>query len=851
MKNSAAELVLKAPLSGPAVALETVPDPVFAQKMVGDGISIDPVNEQLIAPCDGEVIQLHRAAHAVTIKAEHGIEVMMHIGLDTVGLNGTGFNAQVKVGDQVKSGQVLIHFDADFVATKARSLLTQIVITNSDQVTKFSPASGFVQAGKDTILTLTPAATSEQSTQSSAAPITSEDIIVPNPTGLHARPTAVLVGEAKQYSSTIHLYKGTHQGNAKSVISIMGMEVNCGDIINIVATGDDAQAAIDALTPLIRGGLGEDCPPISAASAAASAADSKESHTKEEEAPRSSDPNILLGVTASPGFAIGNIVQLKKQEIDVHEQGESPEQERSKLDSAIKDAFAQLDALQASMEDKEKAEIFSAHQALLKDPELLDNTQSLINDSKSAAYAWKTAYEEQAQQLSQLKNQLFAARANDLLDVGRRVLQLILGLKTDDQVLPDNCILIAEDLTPSDTANLDKDKVLGFCTQFGGSSSHVAILARSMNIPAIAGIEGRALQLENGQRVILNASEAELRLNPSDEEINALQQAKQALEEKQRRNLENASQTANTKDGHRIEVVANIAGLEDTVKALKIGGEGVGLLRSEFLFMDRATAPDEEEQFTTYCDIAKALGKDKPLIIRTLDVGGDKPLTYLPIAAEENPFLGLRGIRVMLEKTDIFRIQLRAILRASALADIAKIHIMFPMVTTMEDLRSARALLEEEREKLGVPAIPVGIMVEVPTTAVMADQFAKEVDFFSIGTNDLTQYTLAIDRGHPILAAQADGLNPAVLQLIANTVKGAHKHNKWVGVCGGIASDELATPILVGLGVDELSVSVPSIPDIKAQVRQLTLPKCQSVAAAALEQSTADEVRALVKEMLQ
>ncbi|WP_086930452.1 phosphoenolpyruvate--protein phosphotransferase [Agarilytica rhodophyticola] len=835
---SISSLVLKAPLSGPLMPLEHVPDPVFAQKMVGDGISIDPVSECLVAPCDGKIIQLHRAFHAITIEADNGLEIMIHIGIDTVSLEGAGFSPKVAVGDQVCCGDPLIEFDADFIATKAKSLLTQIIVLNSDKVTEFQYQSGFATSTQDPVLMLSCESSQETREHHHHETVRSDDIAVPNPTGLHARPTAVLVAEAKKFDAVIHLYKGGDQANAKSLVSIMSLEVNCGDHVNLTAAGSDAQRAIETLAPLIAGGLGESCPEISAPEKQ----EAQASQEQDEDIPLSTDPKVILGVSASPGLAIGKIFQLKRDEINVEEHADNIDQQLTVLQDALKNASKQLQHLQTKVEDEEKAAIFEAHQALLDDPELLDNTKNMIADGKSAAFAWKTAYQLQASLLAKLKNELLAARANDLRDVGRRVLQSILGLDADDTEVPDNTILVAQDLTPSDTANLDRKKVLGFCTMTGGASSHVAILARSMNIPAVAGIEARALQIENGTPVILDAGRAVLKVAPPEEEIERVRQAQNIASIKQQQDLSNAHLAATTADGHNLEIAANIGDLKDAQESVRLGGEGVGLLRSEFLFMNRASAPSEEEQFEVYRDVAKVLRDHQRLIIRTLDVGGDKPLPYLPIDAEENPFLGLRGIRVMLHKTSVFRTQLRAILRAS---EFGNVHIMFPMVTTIEDLRAAKKIVEEEREKLGVKAVPVGIMVEVPTTAILAEQFAPEVDFFSIGTNDLTQYTLAIDRGHPTLAAQADGLNPAVLKLIGNTIAGAHKHNKWAGVCGGIASDPAAVPILLGMGIDELSVSVPSIPSIKAQIRELTLEDCKTLASQALQQNSAAAVREL------
>ena len=439
---------------------------------------------------------------------------------------------------------------------------------------------------------------------------------------------------------------------------------------------------------------------------------------------------------------------------------------------------------------------------------------------------------------------VLAGRATDVRDVGPRVLGEITGQKADTGELPPNAILVAEDLTPTDTAKLDKSKVAGFATVHGGASSHVAIIARSLDIPAVAGIEARALELTAGTKVVLDGSKGTVRLGVSDEELDRIADLQQRRTARRERELAAAFETAVTPDGHHVEVCANIGNLDDARQSQTMGADGVGLLRSEFVFMGRSTAPTEDEQAQIYSDIARALAPGQPLVIRTLDVGGDKPLPYLPIPAEENPFLGERGVRVGLAQPQILRTQARAILRASA--EGARIHVMFPMIATLEDLRQAKAIFEEERAALGVAPVPVGIMMEVPSVAVMARQFAAEADFFSVGTNDLTQYTLAMDRGHPRLAPQVDGCNPAVLGLIWQAVQAAHAAGRWVGVCGGLASDPQAVPLLVGLGVDELSASIPAVPAVKAQIRSMTLTECQELARQALAADTAADVRALV-----
>lgn len=834
-------ICLLAPLSGCLLAIHRVPDPVFAQKMVGDGIAVDPTSQSLRAPCDGEIIQLHSSHHAVSIRTVEGLEILMHIGLDTVELRGKGFTPQVKVGDRVKTGDALIDFDADYIALHAKSLLTEIVITNADRVGNLTYRSGSVAAGKDTILEVTLAgAVDAEAATPVGEQVTSEPIVIPNPVGLHARPAAVLANLAKNYQAKIQLHRGKDSANVRSVIALMSLQVAQNEMITLTAIGADANAAVLALTDAIARGLGEDVSvPV------AMPEKRQQSQESPPPRPRSTDANLLLGVSASPGLAVGQTYRVREQAFQFVETAESPVAEKQQLDGAIAQALLEIDAVRAKVEGQgkpDKAAIFAAHRELLADPELLDVAHGTIDQGKSAAYAWKQAFTAQADQLARLPNELFAQRANDLRDVGQRVLRLLTGDTTTTATYPPNTILLAADFTPSDMATLDRESVKGFCTLAGGATSHVAILARSMGLPAIVGAEPRLLDLPDGTSVILDGSKGTLRLNASSDELEQVQQRITRQQTQQATDRQWATLPSVTIDGYRIEVVANIGSLHDAKESVALGGEGVGLLRTEVMFMERTTAPSEEEQTTLYRSILEVLGRERSLIVRTLDVGGDKPLAYLPMPHEENPFLGERGIRIAFDQPDILRTQLRALLRA---ADAGTLRVMFPMIGRLEELQMAKAMLEEERQQLGIAPIEIGIMIEIPAAAVMAEQFAREVDFFSIGTNDLTQYTLAMDRGHPKLAPYVDSLNPAVLQLIEQTVKGASQHGKWVGVCGGSASDPQAVPLLMGLGIKELSVSIAAIPSIKAQIRTLNLAQCQALAKQALTLSTAAAVRAL------
>nr|HMN31075.1 glucose PTS transporter subunit IIA [Caldilineaceae bacterium] len=491
--QAAVTLALKAPLSGFLMPIERVPDPVFAQKMVGDGIAVDPTSQSLLAPCDGKVIQLHPAHHAVVLATAEGIEVMMHIGLDTITLKGQGFTPRVQQGESVKTGDPLIDFDADYLATHAKSLLTMLVVTNSDRVASFDRCSGSVSAGVDVVLELKLTSGRAALILELGPPLTSEAILIPNSAGLHARPAAVLANLAKKYTSDIWLQRGEARANAKSIVSLMTLDVRYNDKVNLVAQGLDAEDAIATLIPQIAQGLGEEGVPAPAPASRIVAEIAKPAPV-----PRSDNPNVLLGVTASPGLAVGNVFQVRHQELSVPETAADPQAEERNLDLAVEKARRELEALQVQLHgqaDANKAAIFAAHQEILDDPELHATVRSAILKGKSAAFAWQQAINTQASQLAKLHNQLLAARAADMHDVGQRVLMNLTGSGPRRVDAPANSILIAEDLTPSDTANLDRSKVLGFATTLGSTTSHVAILARALDLPAIAGVEPRALEL--------------------------------------------------------------------------------------------------------------------------------------------------------------------------------------------------------------------------------------------------------------------------------------------------------------------------------------------------------------------
>lgn len=832
-----ASITLLAPLSGVLVPIETVPDAVFAGKIVGDGASIDPVTQRLLSPCEGEILNVHSAGHALTLRACGGLEVLLHIGIDTVQLKGDGFTPLVKAGDRVTAGQALIDFNADQVALKARSLLTQILITTPERVAAMKKHSGSVTAGKDPVLTIDLVAPETGGRSETGETLVSEAAVIPNSSGLHARPAATLARLARGYHCDLRLRKGEALANVRSLSAIMGLDIRKGDKVYLVARGKDAREAIAALLPALRQGLGEDT--------AAPAAKPPSKKAAPAGAP-SGDPGLLAGIGAAPGLAAGKAFLLHETETTAPEYGETPERERRLLEEALRISRLQLAALQDRLStsgEADEAGIFGAHLELLEDPALLELAESAIAKGKSAAFSWKAAFTTHADRLAAMPNELLAARACDLRDVGRRTLSHLPGGEQKDlSALPDGCILLAEELTPSDLASLDRAKVLGCATVGGGATAHIAILAQSFGLPLVVALEPRLLQIKAGSELILDGEKGTLNLNPSAADLAGVRSRLAAAKERRLKEAQSAGQPAVTLDGCRIGIFANIGDAGEAGTAVKLGAEGVGLLRSEFLFLERAVAPSEDEQAAAYGEAAAALGKERSLVIRTLDIGGDKQAPYLHLPKEENPFLGERGIRVSLDRPELLRTQARAVLRAAASGNVS---LMFPMIAGIEEYRAARAIVLEEAGQLNLKPVPVGIMIEVPAAAVMAETFAREADFFSIGTNDLTQYTLAMDRGHPKLAGKADALHPAVLRLISMVVEAARPHNKPVAVCGGLAGDPKGIPLLLGLGVTELSVTAPAVPSVKAAVRELKLEDCRQLAKRALACGTAAEVRAL------
>lgn len=826
MPNNNNPLTLSAPLSGPVLALNRVPDEVFASGAMGDGIAIDPLNDCLQAPCDGVIIHVARTGHALTIRADNGAEVLMHVGIDTVELNGEGFALLVKEGARVSEGQPLVQFDLDRIARQCKSLVSLIILTNSERF-ELQPIAGKTVKVGDALMRIAVRTSAPVNTavDNSDAQV-SATVRITHRGGLHARPAALIRKTAQGFSSQSQLHFGDKTAACDSLIGLMGLGIGEGDEVRVSCRGKDGEAALQALV------------------AALSVAIHEEHHTPVAATPRraNTEANVLQGVCAAPGLVCGPLFRLAGIELPEDTDTHNVDEQLQRLDVALEQVRGEIrNTLELARQRKnvEEEEIFAAHLALLEDPTLLDAASATIEQGSAATHAWRDAIQAQCAVLLALGKPLFAERANDLRDLQQRVLRALLGEAWHFE-LPAGAIVSAHELTPSDLLQLSAQQAAGICMAEGGATSHVAILARGKGLPCLVALGNEVLDVPQGQRVVLDAANGRLELAPSEARHAEVHQIRETQKLRRQQQQAQARQSANTTDGVTVEVAANVASSAEAQVAFDNGADGVGLLRTEFLFVDRRTAPDEQEQRQAYQAVLDAMG-DKSVIIRTIDVGGDKQLDYLPLPVEANPVLGLRGIRMAQVRPELLDQQLRALLQVTPLA---RCRILLPMVSEVDELLQIRQRLDELCAELELTQRPeLGVMIEVPAAALMAEQLAEHADFLSIGTNDLSQYTLAMDRDHAGLAARVDALHPALLRLIAQTCAGAAKHGRWVGVCGALASDPLATPVLVGLGVAELSVSPPQIGEIKDRVRHLDAAQCRQRSLELLDLSSAKAVR--------
>ncbi len=836
------DLQVFAPTDGKLVPLEQVPDPAFSEHMLGDGIAIAPSCGFTAAPFDGKVINIHKALHAVVI-GRPGLEVLIHVGVETVNLQGKGFKALIKAGDEVKKGQHLTEFDPDFLAQNAPSNLVILIVTSPDEAVLDKNNISQVKAGQDAVFSLSCENATGEDTQSPTTDwLNSRSVTIPNLNGLHARPAGRLAEAAKQFPFPIQLVCAENAADAKSLVAIMGLSLARGSEVCLRAPKDQAEAgrALEDLARLLESGLGE-APTEETADSVCST--DKPCLCNNTSTPDLSSAAVLKALTACTGIARGKAFLFTAADVSFEENASDSTAEQILLTQALHDTESDFKAAILSAPSKAAKEILQAHAELLKDPFLAQQAALHIQHGKSAPYAFNEAIRSSIDVLKKTKNRFLLERIADFKDLRRRVLVKLTGAQTKKPDFPEGCIVIADELLPSDLALFDS-RVRGVLLAYGSPTAHVSILLRNMGLPSLVGAGECVLNIESGAELGLNATEGLLYVRPNAQQISQLDEALRKEQTAREQNQKAAQEKALTQDGVHIHVCGNASNEREALSAAENGADGLGLVRTEFLFFQGKEPPSEERQFMLYQNIAAAL-HGKPVTLRTLDVGGDKPVPYMPLPPEENPIVGLRGVRNYSVYRDIFLSQIRAMLRVQP---AGAVRIMLPMVTFVDELLEYKKIIAQEKEILGITApVELGIMVEVPSAALMAAQFAAHADFFSLGTNDLTQYTLAIDRGHKTLCARADHLHPSVLKLIALTCQGAQKHHRPVAVCGAMAGDQQAVPLLIGLGVTELAVGANAIAQIKAQVRTLDKTHCAQVAQQACEMESAAQVRQLIK----
>jgi phosphocarrier protein FPr/phosphocarrier protein len=843
---SVAQLELTAFASGALLPIDAVPDPVFAGRMMGDGVAIDPATGALYAPCDGRIAQLHASHHACVVEAPNGARLLLHIGIDTVLLKGEGFVARVAQGDTVRAGQLLIEFDMAVLRHHGKPVVTILAVENGDAHTIVWVSSQPTVGRGDPLLVLgapedeAVAAPETAAPGGSATPSANGWAVVRHAAGLHARPCALLAHALKPFAALVEIGAHGRRVNARSATAVMGLNVGEGDEVELFAVGSDAGDALEAAVVALETASAAEHDAGAPTPTAASAGLQGELRTGQ-----------LAGVVASPGLVVGRAVRFEHTPGNVVEAGEGVVLERRALADALQAVVADieravLDAGRRGLADQ--ADIFAAHRVLAEDPDLSAHADALIDAGKSAAYAWRAATEAQCETLAATGNRLLAGRAADLRDVERQVLRKLLGDVARLPELPADAVILADDLLPSDFAQLARARIAAIVTAQGGPTSHIAILARAQGIPALVALGPQIDTIADGTALIVDAETGVLDIDPPGERQTAARSAVAQRGAQRAALLSHAHEAAVTTDGVRVEVAANVANADDARQAVMLGAEAVGLLRTELLFIERAAAPSVAEQTVAYQAVVDAL-EGRCAIIRTLDVGADKSLPYIVMPDEENPALGQRGIRLSLAREELLVEQLRAIL---AVRPLSAVRIMLPMVTDVAEIVSTRALLDRLAHEMQIDErierVELGVMIETPAAAVLADQLAQHADFFSVGTNDLTQYALCMDRVNPALASRVDGLHPAVLRLLAQAAQGAQSLGKWFGVCGALASDPLAVPLLIGLGVGELSVSAAVIPEIKAVVRRLDHGECRRAVQHVLHLASPQAVRAFVRE---
>lgn len=842
--------LLHAPVDGLVIAIADVPDPAFSQETLGPGIAIEPLGDTLRAPAAGKVIQCAAAAHAVTLELAPGIEILLHLGIDTVHLNGNGLEMLVHEGQRINAGTPLIRFDIDKVARSATSLMTPIISVGQKKLQITPVAKGRISAGAP-LAKLIPAdhnITGRSAATGETEITAQEQAKVGLENGLHARPASKLRQIGQRHNARIILKHNDQEADANHLTALLNLGLMPDDQVTITVSGADAQKAAIEVKKFLETPEGI-TPAI------------KQPPTRK---PGDIKQGILHGVIASPGHAVGALQPFSVFAPEIPEQGKGIDTEKQDLLDALHNLKKQLQQdVQSSGYGSEQADILTAHIALLDDNDLILRAVDIINTGKSAAASWKATIDERIGNLASSANPLIRERGNDLQDLQFQVINLLLPQPSKNydinRKLAGN-IVLAEDLTPSQLIALAKVKPAGICLATGGATSHTAVLCRSVGIPCLAGLGNSIADyaLLRGKIALLDANQGILEITPSDDRLRAAKQQIRQQEKQKKRIKADAKTPAISKDGATIHVTANIISGMEAEHSLTMGADGIGLFRSEFLFLDRDHAPSAEEQRSQY-QLAVDSMPGKPVVIRMLDIGADKQLSWLKINHCPNPALGIRGIRIIENYPELIETQLQALLQVRAETLVngkSALQIMLPMVCDVNDVLQIRNMMETLAGQMGLKGkkdfqMPqLGAMIEVPSAALVADQLAQVADFFSIGTNDLTQYSLAIDREEVKLSPRLDVLHPALLHLIALCCGAAQKHQCPVTVCGASAGDEIAGPVLAAMGVTELSTEPQQIAAVKSRLCKTDLKALGAEVKKATTMKDATQARTLLSAYL-
>lgn len=826
--------------NGQIINLDEIPDETFAERMVGDGVAVRTSETQIYSPVNGTITSIAKELHAFMLTDDNGLEYLVHIGIDTVNLKGEPFKALVKEGDKVTTNSPVIEVDWSKVTGRVPSNDIMVLCTSEEKmkgvhVSSDKTAKRGVQAFTVTIdgvakNTASPAASTPASSGNGKFQF-SKEIVVLDKIGLHARPAAKIVKIVKDSGSPVTIIKEGKEAPANSIGSIMQLNVRFQDKITIgvnAANGNDIIAKIE-----------------DAINSEANNAPEPTAKKENKLTGFKGSANAKPGIAASAGVGYGKVFLLK----DASESREyraftSVDDEKTLFKKAVKDISEELEHKKLSAASKSQREVFEAHSLLITDDQLKQTVYKYILQNNSADKSVDLAVKEIGDELIKSGNEYMAQRKADYVDLSNEIYEKITG-KSDDQMkhLPEGeFVLASRELLPSQTAQLPMKRIQAIISAEGGATSHASILSQSLGIPSVVGL-GDIVYTLNGKNVAVNGVDGFIEIEPTGETLELVNKTIAKIHEAKQTNLKNAKEPAITTDGVKFKCLGNAATADDVAKAVENGAEGIGLLRSEILLESATTRPTAEEQAQILVNAEKHL-QGRPIKFRLFDIGADKQVSFLKMEQEGNPFLGIRGIRLLLKEQELMREQIKGVYLAVKETKM-NAQIMIPMISTVTELKQSVKIIEEVRQSIDAPKIPIGIMLEVPSAIFMIEKLSEYAEFFSIGTNDLTQYMLAADRQNPNLGSLADDFDPGVLQAIALAAKLCNKTGRTLGVCGKLASKMEGALFLVGIGVNEISSSVSSIPDMKAAIREHSMTELQALAQKAITMPDPASARAL------